>query len=429
MKCWRLVLALNLPFLILAGCPSPVEESPEIASMIPTEGGAGFRVASVRIEGSNLTDATVSIGGQARIENVVATDHSILFDIDLTSAAEGNYSITIDTPSGSAQTTFAVTRAQVTREAPSSAEVDSSQGTAALFLNQNQQLVLPTLAQASPSVQQMVNELNAYWGLSVKINAYVPGTGSTGSGPWSSGNAVSFDRGDQQIIYDQRWLDSIESRLGSNVFTWMVISHEVGHQVQFQLIGRANLPQVNGFLELMADCLSGVFLVQKGFTLDQVSSAHTATCDPRSQSIWIDPNPATHGSCDERLSAFATSMRAGRVAPNDAVNECMNLPPFRAGSTQPPTTTTPPVNTSVQNIPTTTQPPSGMGCVTVQSAQYFPVSIYINGFAIGILAPFSAGSVPGIPPGQYVLTSVAPDGSYIQIPFTAVAGTCIPLGV
>lgn len=378
-------------------CTSP----PTLSSIDPGEGVAGFTLKTVRISGQNLTSGSILATGGITFADTVISDSEILTDIDLTNATEGNQLITVMTMAGMATIPFAVVEQEM---APAEAPNDLT--SAALFINQPQNLLLPNLGPPSPEIQEMINELNSFWGLSVRVNTYTPGTDSGQGMTWPPNNAFSIPGPDQQIAYDAAWLAQIESQQGNDTFTQLVMAHEVGHQVQFQFIGRDNLPMIGGYIELMADCFAGIYLAKRGYTAEQINAAQSPLCG--GASVWIDPN--SHGSCEERMNATDHGVSINTSNPNadvaDRIDVCKATPPFGDQQSGPGSDPVPPPQQTV------------FGCIFIQNYQQFPVQILLNNQFAGVLQPFQGAPIGNLPGGNYQITSIAPSGGFIVVPVT-----------
>lgn len=406
------ILTVVISTLLIAGCPGPVSiPEPVVASISKSEGVAGFVAVSTRIEGEGLADAVLSAGGGIRFANTAVTENAILTDIDLTSASPGNFVIVVTTPAGQAETPFAVVQQAVEQERVAPPGDFSS---AALFLNPP--AALPGFGPPSSAIQSIVDDLNGFWGVSVRVNTYTPGAPDGRGGVWPPNNAFAIAGPEQQIAYDPNWLATIEAQTGSALFTQLVIAHEVGHQVQYQLIGTQNLPRIGGHVELMADCFAGIYLAARGVSADQIAAAQAPLCG--GTSVWVDPN--SHGSCEERQTAarHGTSLvsTTGGATNEERIRTCVEVPPFGTSGT-PTGTPQPPQNPLPPQTPDL--PPQGqfqLGCIVVQNFQFFPVTILVDGFFVGTLAPGQSGPIGNLPLGQHQITSVAPNGAFIVVP-------------
>jgi uncharacterized protein len=133
---------------------------------------------------------------------------------------------------------------------------------------------------------------------------------------------------DQTIYLDETFFDELKKRFGAeggDVAEAYVIAHEVGHHVQNQL---GNLEQGNSQdqsiqLELQADCYAGLWaysikdlgIFEQGEIHEAIDAA-AAVGDDRIQSTIegrVNPETWTHGSSEQRVSAFNKGYESGSV--------------------------------------------------------------------------------------------------------------------
>lgn len=140
---------------------------------------------------------------------------------------------------------------------------------------------------------------------------------------------------DQKIYLDLAFFDKLQTRYGAQggpFATAYVLSHEYGHHIQdlLGLLDTTALSQSSGpqsmsvYTELQADCFAGVWAHHAEATgyLEQVTreeiaqalDAAAAVGDDRVQSQsqgYISPESWTHGSSEQRQSAFVDGWQSG----------------------------------------------------------------------------------------------------------------------
>jgi uncharacterized protein len=143
---------------------------------------------------------------------------------------------------------------------------------------------------------------------------------------------------DRKVYIDLGFFEQMRTRLGGGgEFAYAyVIAHEVGHHVQ-NLLGvlqqvherraRADRAQGNALsvqLELMADCLAGVWaanaerqwrILEPGDIERAVATAEAIGDDRLQQTArgYAVPDSFTHGSAKQRVEWLTTGLRSGRV--------------------------------------------------------------------------------------------------------------------
>lgn len=158
----------------------------------------------------------------------------------------------------------------------------------------------------------------------------------TGCGLASSAVGPFYCPSDQTIYLDETFFEELQSRFGGStgeVAQAYVIAHEVGHHVQNEL-GYLNQPgssTQHGSIatELQADCYAGVWahsVNQNGVfetgEINQALSAAAAVGDDNIQQKTegrVNPETWTHGSSEQRVSAFTTGLNTGQPS------QCMEL--------------------------------------------------------------------------------------------------------
>jgi predicted metalloprotease len=143
---------------------------------------------------------------------------------------------------------------------------------------------------------------------------------------------------DKQVYLDTAFFQEMQRRfrVGGDFAYAYVISHEVGHHVENQLgllqrvqqrqqeVDRTESNQLSVRVELMADCLAGVWAFhseQKYKSLEegdveQAMAAAEAIGDDRLQKQsqgYVVPDSFTHGSSAQRVRWFMTGLKGGQV--------------------------------------------------------------------------------------------------------------------
>ena len=143
---------------------------------------------------------------------------------------------------------------------------------------------------------------------------------------------------DQTVYLDLSFFQEMQRRFraGGDFAHAYVITHEVGHHVQNQLgllqkvqarqreVGRAESNQLSVRVELMADCLAGVWAfhsneryksLEQGDVEEAINAAQ-AIGDDRLQTQsqgYAVPDSFTHGSSEQRVRWFMTGLKSGQV--------------------------------------------------------------------------------------------------------------------
>lgn len=133
---------------------------------------------------------------------------------------------------------------------------------------------------------------------------------------------------DSTIYLDETFFGQLKSRFGADtgeVAQAYVIAHEVGHHVQNQLgaLDATARSTRDGSIavELQADCYAGVWAytqtrnnIFEGDEINQALSAAAAVGDDNIQRRTggqVSPETWTHGSSEQRVSAFETGLNSG----------------------------------------------------------------------------------------------------------------------
>jgi uncharacterized protein len=143
---------------------------------------------------------------------------------------------------------------------------------------------------------------------------------------------------DQTVYIDLSFFQEMQRRFraGGDFAYAYVIAHEVGHHVENQLgllarvqqrqqeVGRTEANQLSVRVELMADCLAGVWAhhseqrykaLEEG-DVEEAMAAAEAIGDDRLQKQSqgrVVPDSFTHGSSEQRVRWFMTGLKGGQV--------------------------------------------------------------------------------------------------------------------
>ena len=147
---------------------------------------------------------------------------------------------------------------------------------------------------------------------------------------------------DQVVYIDLSFFNEMRQRFraGGDFAYAYVIAHEVGHHVQNQLgilqrvqqrqqeVDETSANQLSVRIELMADCLAGVWANQSNERyhaleqgdIEEAVNAAQAIGDDRLQRAsqgFAVPDSFTHGSSEQRVRWFTTGLRSGQVSSCD----------------------------------------------------------------------------------------------------------------
>jgi predicted metalloprotease len=205
-----------------------------------------------------------------------------------------------------------------------------------------------------------IQSLDAYWAEVLPQQANVQytlpevesftGATTTGCGPATSDTGPFYCPPDQTIYIDLSFYEELVTRFGSSggpLARQYVVAHEMGHHIE-NLIGAMDAAQRGGSgaesdsvrIELMADCLAGMWAASASTTvdpdtgvvflepptqqdLDDAVSAAQAVGDDRIQAAStgrINPDLFTHGSSDQRVQWFARGYNDGTLATCNALD-------------------------------------------------------------------------------------------------------------
>jgi uncharacterized protein len=143
---------------------------------------------------------------------------------------------------------------------------------------------------------------------------------------------------DQTVYIDLSFFEEMQRRFraGGDFANAYVLAHEVGHHVENQLgilprvqerqqqVGRAEANQLSVRVELMADCLAGVWAhhsnqrwqsLEQG-DIEEAIRAAEAIGDDRLQKQGqgrVVPDSFTHGSSEQRMRWLTTGLKTGQV--------------------------------------------------------------------------------------------------------------------
>ncbi len=202
--------------------------------------------------------------------------------------------------------------------------------------------------QAGNFVARVLGETEDVWSKELPAQAKVAyraptlvlfsGATRSGCGAAQAAMGPFYCPNDQKVYLDTSFFQDMQRRLGGGGdFAYAyVIAHEVGHHVQnlLGLLGplhaqmeRANAADANRIsvrIELMADCLAGVWankMNQRHSNIDesdvrQAVSAATAIGDDRlqrqAQGVAV-PDSFTHGTSDQRVRWLLTGLKSGVI--------------------------------------------------------------------------------------------------------------------
>jgi hypothetical protein len=165
-------------------------------------------------------------------------------------------------------------------------------------------------------------------------------TGGTRSGCGSAQSAMGpfYCPLDKQVYLDTAFFQEMQRRFraGGDFAYAYVIAHEVGHHVQNllgilpkvqarqQQVGKAEANQLSVRVELMADCLAGVWAKNSNEKYNAISQEDVRQAVAAAQAIGDDrlqqqsqghvvPDSFTHGSSEQRVRWLMTGFKSGQV--------------------------------------------------------------------------------------------------------------------
>lgn len=160
----------------------------------------------------------------------------------------------------------------------------------------------------------------------------------SGCGAASSQMGPFYCPRDQTVYIDLTFFQEMQQkfRAGGDFAYAYVLAHEVGHHIENQLgilgkvqerqqeVGERESNQLSVRVELMADCLAGVWAfhsnqrwksLEEG-DIQEALNAASAIGDDRLQKQaqgYTSPDTFTHGSSEQRMRWFMTGMKGGQV--------------------------------------------------------------------------------------------------------------------
>lgn len=175
--------------------------------------------------------------------------------------------------------------------------------------------------------------------------AYAPATlvlfkGATPSGCGGASDATGpfYCPQDRKVYLDTAFFTTLSDRLGAggDFAAAYVVAHEVGHHVQNELgileqttrlrqqVDEAQSNEISVRVELMADCLAGVWAheaearfgsIDRGDIEEAMNAAEAIGDDTLQREAGRRPMPDsfTHGSSDQRMRWFLTGQKSGLI--------------------------------------------------------------------------------------------------------------------
>ena len=180
-----------------------------------------------------------------------------------------------------------------------------------------------------------------------KLNLFAGGVSTQGCGFASSAVGPFYCPADREIYIDTQFFDQLAQRMGApgDFARAYVVAHEVGHHIQTvtgisdqvrraqsQARSQAEQNDYSVRLELMADCLAGVWARQagtfQGFELEEgdlqegLRAANQIGDDTlqRNAGRRVSPDSFTHGTSEQRQRWLATGYQSGDMAACDTIN-------------------------------------------------------------------------------------------------------------
>jgi len=206
--------------------------------------------------------------------------------------------------------------------------------------------VVPANDSSTNFVRHVLGETEAVWskilpeqkGVAYTDPKLVLYTGSTQSGCGGAQSAMGpfYCPVDKKVYLDMSFFDDMKTRYGGggDFADAYVIAHEIGHHVQDllgilaqtdaqkQQVSRTQANAISVRVELMADCLAGVFAAHAGewkltsADIQQALATAQAIGDDRLQTAargYAVPDSFTHGSSAMRQQWLTTGLKSGQV--------------------------------------------------------------------------------------------------------------------
>ena len=179
------------------------------------------------------------------------------------------------------------------------------------------------------------------------LNLFAGGITTQGCGFASSAVGPFYCPADREIYIDTQFFDQLSQRFGApgDFARAYVIAHEVGHHIQTvtgisdevrraqaRAGSQAEQNQYQGRMELMADCLAGVwarnagafqgFSLEEGDVQEGLRAAAAIGDDTlqREAGRRVSPDSFTHGSSEQRQRWLATGYETGDMQACDTLN-------------------------------------------------------------------------------------------------------------
>ena len=160
----------------------------------------------------------------------------------------------------------------------------------------------------------------------------------SGCGGASEATGPFYCPSDRRVYLDTGFFTMLEQRLGAggDFAAAYVVAHEIGHHVQNELgilaettrlrqqVGEVEANEISVRVELMADCLAGVWAhqadarfgsIQRGDVEEAMNAAAQIGDDTLQREAGRRPMPDsfTHGTSDQRMRWFLTGQTSGRI--------------------------------------------------------------------------------------------------------------------
>jgi predicted metalloprotease len=168
----------------------------------------------------------------------------------------------------------------------------------------------------------------------VLFKGYTP----SGCGGASEATGTFYCPQDRKVYLDTAFFTTLSDRLGAggDFAAAYVVAHEVGHHVQNELgileqttrlrqqVDEAQSNEISVRVELMADCLAGVWAheaearfgsIDRGDIEEAMNAAEAIGDDTLQREAGRRPMPDsfTHGSSDQRMRWFLTGQKSGLI--------------------------------------------------------------------------------------------------------------------